>query len=137
MKNRIFKILAGIVGVYHIMLGVSALVLPAELMTKVIGAALGVVPVIDEQFLITAKFAGVYVLVFGLFSLMLASNPLKHRSLVYPILTLFGIRFINKILLFGSIAAMYDISTTRNVISVLLVALFFFGLLLTMPKKNN
>jgi hypothetical protein len=137
MKNNIFKILAGVVGIYHVILGLSALLLPAESMTKITGAILGVVPVADEQFLLVAKFAGVYVLVFGLFTLMLASNPVKHRSLAYPILALFGIRLVNKVLLFGSIAVMYEISTARNIISVLLVALFFFGLLLTMPKKNN
>ncbi|MBP9749175.1 MAG: hypothetical protein KBD21_00320 [Candidatus Pacebacteria bacterium] len=135
MKNNIFKLLAGVVGIYHVILGVSALVLPTDVMTKVVSTILGVVPVADEQFLLIAKYTGAYVFIFGILALLLASNPHKHRSLIYPILFLFGIRMIDRVLFFGSIAAI-STSTAQIWFGTISIAFFFFGLLLTIPKKD-
>lgn len=133
-RLRTFKILASIVGIYHIILGISALVLPVGVMSSMIELFLGFSPSITDQFTLVSKFTGVYVLAFGLVALLLAGDPEKHALFITPVLLLFAIRLVNKVVLFNEIGAELDVPTARNVLAVAFVAVFFAGLLWTAPR---
>ena len=135
MKERAFKVFASVVGIYHIILGVSALVLPEGMMSSMVQLFLGFNPSVTDEFVLVAKFTGVYVLAFGIVVLLIARDPVRHALFIGPVLLLFAIRLINKVILFDDIGAQLDVPTARNVLAVAFVAVFFFGLLLTAPPK--
>ncbi len=136
MKNKALKLLAAIAGLYHVLLGAAALILPTDTSVKVIDAVLGLTPVVNEQFSLIVKYTGAYVLVFGLLLLIFAYNPIKYRILALPILVLFGVRLLNRILLFNAVSSLYEMSVARGIFSTTAIALFFFGILITMPRSK-
>ena len=137
MRTKLFKILTAVAGIYHIILGVATLVFPATLMQKTIGTIMGISPIIDDQFLLVAKFAGVYALAFGAILLILTHNPNKYKILTYPVLGVFGIRLINKLVFMGTISSLYNVSMGRSLYAIISIAVFFFGILLTAPWKEK
>ena len=135
MKERAFQAFASVVGVYHVILGVSALILSEGTMTSMVQLFLGFNPSVTDEFVLVSRFTGVYVLAFGFFVLLIAREPVRYALFITPVLALFGIRLVNKVILFDEIGAQLDVPTARNVLAVALVAVFFFGLLLTAPPK--
>lgn len=137
MKNKIFKIVTGIAGVYHVLLAAIALLLPSEITSKAFSFALGVNITVTPQLEFIGKFVGVYMLAFGIILLILAFNPAKYRALTYAGLTVFGIRFLNRIFFFSMLSTTFGMTASRNLIGSGLILLFFIGMLLTMPKKQD
>lgn len=135
MRERTFKVLANVVGIYHVLLGVVALVLPAGAMSSTVRLFLGFVPSVTDQFVLVSRFTGVYVLAFGIVALLIARDPKRHALFITPVLLLFAIRLINKVIFFNEIGRELDVPAARNVLAVALVAVFFFGLLFTAPPK--
>lgn len=137
MKMTLFKVFVGIAGLYHVFLGLCGLLMPIEMFADISGLILGLRPEIGPQFQMATKFASTYVLVFGVLLLVLFKDPIKYRLLAMPVLTLFGVRLINKLVFFGSIGQAFDVSFARNLFAVAIVAVFFFGILLTLPKAER
>ncbi|TVP77231.1 MAG: hypothetical protein EA353_10740 [Puniceicoccaceae bacterium] len=137
MKIKLFKVFVGIAGVYHVLLGLSALLLPMESFANVSGLILGLRPEVDPSFQMAAKFAASYVIAFGIVLLILFKDPIKYRILVIPVLALFGVRLINKLVFFGTISETFDVPFARSLFAVACIAVFFFGILLTLPKKER
>lgn len=137
MKMTLFKVFVGVAGLYHVLLGLSGLLMPIEMFADVSGLILGLRPQVDPQFHMAAKFAATYVLAFGVLLLVLFKDPVKYRLLAVPVLTLFGVRLINKLVFFGSISQAFDVPFARNLFAVAIVAVFFFGILLTLPKAEQ
>ena len=135
MKTTLFKVFTGVAGAYHVLLGISGLLLPQDMFAKVAAIILGVQAEMDLSLQMAAKFASVYVLVFGIVLLILMQNPQRYRILAIPVLTLFGVRLINKVVFFGSITESFNISTGSGIFAVSSLAVLFFGILLTLPKK--
>lgn len=135
-KNMIFRFVTGFAGVYHILLGISALIFPSSLLVKVTNLILGLSPVVDEQFQLIAKFTGAYVLVFGVMLLLLARDPVKYNVLVLPALLLFGIRLVNKIIFFGSISNVYGMPFSRGMFGIASLAVFLLAIGFTAPKGS-
>lgn len=132
-KRGIFRVLASVVGIYHLILGVAALVLPVGLMSSTVELVLGFSPSVDEQFVLVSKFTGVYVLAFGIVVLLVARDAERYALFITPVLLLFAIRLVNKVVFFNDIGAQLDVPPGRNVLAVAFVALFFFGMLFTAP----
>lgn len=137
MRTQLFKLFAGIAGVYHILLGLAGLLLPMETLGGVIGFMLGVQVVPDPQLFFTAKFSAAYILAFGVMLILLTANPVKNRALVIPVLILFGVRLVNKVLFFGPIAEALEVSTGRNLFGIAVILIFFLGILLTLPQRES
>lgn len=137
MKITLFKIFTGIAGLYHLVLGLAGLVLPAHAFSKISSIILGMTPKIDAQLQLVIKFSATYVLVFGVMLTLLAINPVKNRILTIPALTLFGIRLINKIVFFSAIGAAFEIPFARNLFAVASLFFFFTAILLTIPPKSS
>ena len=135
MKERIFKIVTGIVGAYHLALGVVGLTLPVETIAEVVKAVLGFVLKITPQLPVILKFSSVYLLAFGGMMLLLFSNPQKYRLFALPALALFGIRFVINIVYFDVISP--DRTDFASFRSLGLLAFFFLAILFTMPKASD
>ncbi len=77
------KILAGFMGVYHILMGILGI---ASGSWAAWGAhALWHANVtVDPQFTYLAKFLGAYVVAFGVMLLFIAKDPVRYGALVYP-----------------------------------------------------
>jgi hypothetical protein len=137
MKETIFKAATAIAGVYHIILAFIGLCLSAELTAKAAEIALGVTLKGDSQLMLVARFAAAYMLAFGIMLLCLAANPRKFRLLAFAAVALFGIRFLNRILLFNLVSSTFGMSATRNIIGTAIIFVFFAVILLTIPKKSE
>jgi len=137
MKLQLFRILTGVVALYHIVLGLAGLLLPVDAFADVSGFILGLRPEVDAQFELTAKFAAAYALAFGALAGCLCLHPVRLRMLALPVLVLFGVRLINKLVFFGTIASSFDVPFARNLFATLSVAVLFFGILLTLPKAKD
>ena len=135
MKLNIFKAATGIAGVYHIALALVGLFLSAEVTAKVSELAMGVVLTSDAQTLLVARFAAAYMLAFGIMLLLLAADPRKYRMLAVPAAVLFGVRFLNRILLFNVVSSTFGMSWTRNFVGTAIIFVFFAAIFLTMPKR--
>ncbi len=135
MKIRTFKLFASVVGIYHIILGIAALVFPVATMGSTVKLFLGFSPTMTDQFVLVSKFTGVYVLAFGLMVSLIARDPEKYSVFITPVLVLFAIRLANKLIFFNQIGVELGVSTARNILAVVFVAVFFFGMLLTAPPR--
>ena len=136
MKERIFKIVTGIVGVYNVVLGALALILPVENVVSVVKAMKGYSLEVTAQLPLILKFTSAYLLAFGGMMLLLSSNPQKYRLFALPALAVFGTRFAINILFLDSIAPDRT-GQSINGLSLGLLLFFFLSILLTMPKAQT
>jgi len=136
MKNLLFRIVTGIAGFYHLVLGVGGLVLPSDTFVKVSSFILGMSTDVDASSYLIVKFGAAYVMAFGIMLILLCIDPVKNRILMIPALSLFGVRLINKIIFFSAIGSAFEITTGRNVFAILSLLFLIFAMLLTMPKKS-
>ncbi|MBT3570172.1 MAG: hypothetical protein HN494_15065 [Opitutae bacterium] len=135
MKERIFKIITIVVGIYHVTLGALGLILPLENVVSVVKAMKGYNLEVTSQLLPILKFTSAYLLTFGAMMLLLSSNPQKYRLFSLPALVLFGTSFLNNIWLFNEIAPHRSENTT--VVTLTFILFFFLSILFTMPKKQT
>ncbi|NJK92630.1 MAG: hypothetical protein HC904_12860 [Blastochloris sp.] len=137
MKNTLFKLAAGIVGIYHTLLGLAGLLLPIEMFLRLSSLVLGVSPEAGPQFEMIAKFTSAYLLAFGVVALLLCWKPERNKVLVVPVLILLGTRLINKIVFFGFIGETFAVSTPRGLFAVASLAILFLVIALTIPKEQQ
>ena len=135
MKERIFKIIAGVVGVYHVTLGALGLILPIENVISVVEVMKGYTLEKSSQLLPILKFTSSYLLAFGVMMLLLSRNPQKYRVFALPALILFGTSFLNNILMLDENAPHRSGSITG--VTLTLILFFFLSILFTMPKRRT
>ena len=135
MKERIFKIITIVVGIYHVTLGALGLILPLENVVSVVKAMKGYNLEVTSQLLPILKFTSAYLIAFGGMMLLLSTNPQKYRQFALPALVLFGTSFLNNIWLFNEIAPHRSENTT--VVTLTFILFFFLSILFTMPKKQT
>ena len=137
MKPTLFRAVTVVAGVYHVVLALIALLLPAETTVRAFAFALGVNVTITAELAVIAKYIGVYMLAFGLMLLVLASNPGRYRVFAYAALVLFGARFLNRILYFDLLNSTFGMTASRNIIGTALILFFFVTILWTMPRRSS
>jgi len=135
MKERIFKIITIVIGIYHVTLGALGLILPLENVVSVVKTMKGYNLEVTSQLLPILKFTSAYLLAFGAMMLLLSSNPQKYRLFALPALVLFGTSFLNNIWLLDEIATHRSENTT--VVTLTFILFFFLSILFTMPKKQT
>lgn len=131
----LFRLFTGIAAVYHLILAAAALLLPNEVLASALQVILGVTPTLEGDLLLAVPFAGAYVLAFGIGLALLSWKPLQNRALLPGVLALFGVRLLNRVLLFSTLAEQYELSTVRNLFGVASLLVLFIGILLTAPRK--
>jgi hypothetical protein len=136
MKTAFFRLVTGIAAVYHILLAAAGLLCPAGPLEKLIAVAFGVAVKTDAVMVVVLKFVSAYMLVFGVLLLLLARDPGRYRALAAPALILFGVRFVNRLVFFGTLTAA-GMTVSRNVIGTGLILFFFAAILLSLPKAGD
>ena len=137
MKNTLFKAVTGIAGVYHVLLAGIGLFLPIDTAAKAFKLALGVSVSVTPEITLITKFTAGYMLAFGVMLLMLSWQPIKNRALAWPALLLFGARFLNRVVLFGTLSSTFGMTASRNAIGSALILFFLVAIWLTMPGKES
>jgi len=129
-----FQGVAIFMGVYHLVLGILGLVsgeVAARTGAIVYGAHVEVTP----MFSYLVKYLAAYVLAFGAMMLVLASDPVKYRSLVYVALLVAVVRILSRLIFADELRAAFGIGMTRSLETIAIVAVLNLALFLLMPKK--
>jgi len=130
------KLLAGFMGIYHILMGCLGIVSGST-------AAWGAHTlwhanvVVDPQFTYLAKFLGAYVVAFGVMMLFIAANPVRYAALVYPAVLVAVLRIAERLVFAGELKAAFGIGMDRTIGTIVVVAILNLGLLLLKPRANE
>ena len=130
-----FKALAGFMGVYHLLIGILGLV-SGEMAARVGAAVYGAHVEVTPQFSYMAKYLGAYVIAFGVMMLLLASDPVKYRKLVYVAVLLAVVRILSRLIFASELQAAFGIGMNRSLMTIAAVAVLNIGLVLLMPKQD-
>ena len=136
MKATLFRIVTGTAAAYHIVLAVAGVFSPPEIAAQIIRSAFGVELEVTPLIASVVRFAAVYMLAFGGMLLLLAWKPCEYRLLRIPVLGLFALRFVNRLIFFGTFTSL-GLSFSRNVVGMGLILLFFVAILTLQPKSNG
>ncbi len=133
----VFRITAGVVAFYHLLLGLVCLCLPAAALGGWVRVFLGVDLEFDQDLLLIGKFSAAYVLVFGVMMALLCIKPKAMSALVLPALILFAVRLANKLVFIAQIEETLGVSRGRSVFAVVSLGLFFVLLAWSRPKPDT
>jgi hypothetical protein len=81
------------------------------------------------------KYLCAYVLAFGAMMLILASNPVKYKKLVYVALLVAVVRVLSRLVFADELHAAFGIGMTRSLETIAAVAILNLALFLLMPKE--
>jgi hypothetical protein len=138
MKNNlIFKIVAWFTGGYQLALGITGVFASKELAASVIYKAFGATVEMTPQVFYLVKFCSAYVVAFGVAMILLATNPVKYKSIMWVAITLFSIRIIERLIFTELLNSSFGIPlatelTTSGILVVIIALLLIFQ-----PKNNK
>ena len=128
------KILAGFMGIYHILMGILGIASGSW-------AAWGAHTLwhanvsVDPQFTYLAKFLGAYVAAFGVMLLFIAANPVRYGALVYPAVLVAVLRIGERLVFAGELKAAFGIGMDRTIVTIIVVGVLNVGLLVLKPRE--
>lgn len=134
-QHRGIKVLAGFMGIYHILMGVLGIVSGSA-------AAWGAHVlwhanvVVDPQFSYLAKFLGAYVVAFGVMMLFIAKDPVRYGSLVYAAIVVAILRIGERLIFAGELKSAFGIGMDRTITTIIIVGALNLGLLLLKPRES-
>lgn len=139
-KHLILRVLAGIVGIYCILLGLCL----NGPHTMIAGLATGFLDYElpeDSSLVFAARMIGVYMGFFGVTMGLVAWNPIRNRALLTVAVVLLVLRAIQRLVYFDELRVAFGISTQKNwgyvTTMVVLAALFLvFRLVLLRDMKT-
>ena len=137
MKQRFFRVTTGIAAAYHLVLGMALLLLPVGAMDPVTRIFLGTELEFGPQMSMIGKFVSAYILAFGVMLSLLCWNPARLRALVIPVLVLFGIRLVNKLVFLTTIEETFGVTRGRSMFAVASLAVIFAVMAWTRPTAVN
>jgi len=134
-KHQGIRLLAGFMGVYHILMGILGIVSGA---TAAWGAHVlwHANVVVDPQFSYLAKFLGAYVVAFGVMMLFIAKDPIRYGALVYAAIVVAVLRIAERLIFAGELKSAFGIGMDRTIITVVVVVALNLGLLLLKPRES-
>lgn len=129
------RILAGFMGIYHILMGILGIVSGA---TAAWGAHVlwHANVTVDPQFSYLAKFLGAYVVAFGVMMLFIAKDPVRYGALVYPAVVVAGLRIAERLIFAGELKTAFGIGMERTIGTIVVVGILNLGLLLLKPRDS-
>jgi hypothetical protein len=130
-----FKAVAGFMGVYHVLIGILGLA-SGDVAARVGAAVYGAHVEVTPMFSYMAKYLAAYVIGFGVMMLIMASDPVKYRKLVYVAVLLAVIRILSRLVFASELQAAFGIGMNRSLLTIAIVAILNLGLLLLMPKQD-
>ena len=134
-----YRMLAGFVGVYHIMLGILML-FSGELAIKAAKSMAGMTIIGSPVLGIMGEILACYIIAFGLMMGLAAWNPIKNRSLITIGLVLFVLRLLQRIVFADKTMEVFQISSTRYwsafvIVLIISVILGFFRIMIYKETK--
>jgi hypothetical protein len=132
--HKAFQAVAIFMGVYHLIIGILGFVsgeMAAKVGSVLYGAHVEVTPIFSYM----VKYLCAYVLAFGAMMLVLASDPIKHKKLVYVALLVAVVRILSRLVFADELRAAFGIGMTRSVETIAAVAILNLALYLLMPKE--
>jgi len=129
------RLLAGFMGVYHILMGILGIVSGS---TAAWGAQVlwHANVTVDPQFSYMAKFLGAYVVAFGCMMLFIAKNPVRYASLVYPAVIVAILRIAERLIFSSELKAAFGIGMNRTIGTIVVVGVLNLGLLILKPRES-
>src|SRR5216684_3990340 len=130
------KVLAGFMGVYHILMGILGIVSGSW-------AAWGAHTLwhaqvtVDPQFSYLAKFLGAYVVAFGVMLLAIAKDPVRYGPLVYVAALLGAIRIVERLVFAAELKQAFGIGFDRTIVTAIIVLALNGGLILLKPREPH
>jgi hypothetical protein len=130
-----FKALAGFMGVYHLLIGILALV-SGEMAARVGAAVYGAHVEVTPAFSYMAKYLAAYVIAFGVMMIFVASDPVKYRKLVLVAVVVAVLRILSRLIFASELQAAFGIGMNRSLMTIAAVAILNLGLIVLMPKQD-
>lgn len=134
-----YRILAGFVGVYHIMLGLL-LLFSGEMAIKAAKSMAGMTIIGSPELGVVGEVLACYIIAFGLMMGLAAWNPIKNRSLITIGLVLFVLRLLQRIVFADKTMEVFQIPSTRYwaafvIVLIISVILGFFRIMIHKEMK--
>jgi len=135
--NRLagIKVLAGFMGIYHILMGVFGIA-SGSLAAWAARALWHANVNADVQFTYLAKFLGAYVIGFGVMMLLIAKDPVRYGALVYPAVVVAVLRIAERLVFASELKSAFGIGMDRTVGTIIVVGALNLGLLLLKPRQT-
>jgi hypothetical protein len=135
MKTHLaLRILAGFMGVYHLLMGLFGII-SGEMAARVGQILWGAHVTVDAQFSYLAKFLAAYVIAFGLMMLFIAKDPVRYGALVWVAALLGALRIFERLVFAGELQSAFSIGMNRTILTVIVVAALNLGLIVLRPKE--
>ena len=135
-KLSALRIILAIICVAHLVLGMCALVAPADALAKVAAASYGASLDITPQMHHVIRILGAFMVAVGVMAGMAAYQPGKHRGIIVGIVLLLVIRVAQRLIFHDEIQTHFGLSNAR----IWSQAIFFLAtaaaLLLLRPKAD-
>ena len=129
------KILAGFMGVYHILMGILGIA-SGSLAAWGAHTLWHANVTVDPQFTYLAKFLGAYVVAFGIVLLFIAKDPVRYGALVYPAVVVAILRIGERLVFASDLKAAFGIGMDRTIGTIIVVGVLNAGLLLLKPRET-
>jgi hypothetical protein len=130
------KILAGFMGIYHILMGVLGIA-SGSLAAWVAHTLWHASVVVDPQFTYLAKFLGAYVIAFGIMMLFIAKDPVRYGALVYPAVVVAILRIGERLVFAGELKTTFGIGMDRTIGTIIVVGALNIALLVLKPRETG
>lgn len=129
MKNKhtALRALLWLICAYHVGFGLLAN-LPSDVMRRCAIALLGISLPTDAALDYVIKPFGIYAMTFGVMMGVAAWNPAKNRALISVGVVLFALRIVQRLLNMDAMQQAFNITPSRNLATVAVVAVFGLAL---------
>jgi hypothetical protein len=134
-RNTGIKVLAGFMGIYHILMGVFGIA-SGSLAAWAARALWHANVNVDLQFTYLAKFLGAYVIGFGVMMLLIAKDPVRYGALVYPAVVVAVLRIAERLIFASELKSAFGIGMDRTIGTIIVVGALNLGLLLLKPRET-
>jgi hypothetical protein len=129
------RILAGFMGIYHILMGVMGIV-SGSTAAWAAHTLWHATVTVDPQFSYLAKFLGAYVIAFGCMMLLIAKDPVRYAALVYPAVVVAVLRIAERLIFAGELKTAFGIGMDRTIGTIVVVGVLNLGLLILKPRER-
>ncbi|HEY4515312.1 MAG TPA: hypothetical protein VJJ22_04160 [Candidatus Paceibacterota bacterium] len=134
---KLFRFIAWFASIYHVVLGLLGTFGNSSFVVSLVNKVYGITVNIDpDLFMSFARFAGSYMIAFGLMMGLIAKNPIKYRRFAWVGVALIIIRLFDRIVFFKALQSTLNISLVNSLPTIIVISLMAIGLVVCMPKDN-
>ncbi len=135
--EKTLKILLWIAAVYHILLGLLG-VFAKETAVFIANSFFNFNLTLNDEMLWIINPFSAYLLFFGVFMAVAATDPKKYRNIIYAGVGLFALRIVQRIIFLVSapVALVYSVDPLRNIIAIAVVAVMGIWMYVLARKLN-